>query len=336
MRCQKESIVLLNKGYNVHLITEKATQYTEYYSTISLWPSIEHLYESIKLHKDADIFHVHNEPSFFVNAVKDIFPDKPVILDVHDSMLLRRTDEEVDKENDEQVYRYTIDERNNMQLADGLVFVCKPMQEMAVETYGLTQPNIILYSMVPKMFYRIDFSRWIGGLVYEGRVDLPGMLAKEWDFFKYTDYTSLAKKCIELGIDFHVYCPRENQKVIEEYNKVCFMHEPQRYDKLIKKLGSHDWGLVGNLDKTREWDLAMPNKLFEYIAGCVPVVVINAGESSKVVEEHGIGITVGSLEELRDRWKEHREIRKTLIANRFKLSLDDNIEPLEELYRRFL
>jgi glycosyltransferase involved in cell wall biosynthesis len=336
MRVVKIAIVLLDKGYDVYLITEKATQYSEIYNTVSLWPSIEHLYQTIKLHKDADLFHVHNEPSFFVSAVKDMLPDMPVILDVHDSMLLRRTDEEVNKAQDEQVYRYTIDERNNIQLADGLVFVCNPMKEMVTETYSTTQPNIVLYSMVPRMFYRIDFSQWIGGLVYEGRVDLPAKLTREWDFFKYTDYLPFAAKCRELGIDFHLYCPRENKDVVEAYQKACFFHEPQKYDKLIRKIGSHDWGLVGNLELTSEWNLAMPNKLFEYIAGCTPVVAMNAGESSKLIEEYGLGITVNSLEELTERWGEHREKRKTVIRNRFALSMDENIWKLEELYGKFL
>jgi glycosyltransferase involved in cell wall biosynthesis len=329
-------LVLLNKGYEVHLITEKATQYSDAYATVALWPSIEHLYQSIKLHKDADLFHVHNEPSFFVSAVKDILPDKPVILDIHDSMLLRRTDAEVREANEEQIYRYTIDERNNIQLADGLVFVCDPMKEMIEKTYATTQPSIVLYSMVPQMFYRIDFGRWMGGLVYEGRVDLSRQLTKEWGFFRYSDYQDLAIKCRELGIDFHVYSPRQNSEVVEEYNKICILHEPQRFEKLIRVLGGHDWGLVGNTEFSNEWNLAMPNKLFEYLAACVPVVAINAGESSKFIEEYGIGITVNSLEELTERWAEHREVRKIVIRNRFSLSMDDNIYKLEELYKNFL
>ena len=318
------------------MISEKATQYSEAYTTVSLWPSIEHLYQSIKLHSDADIFHVHNEPSFFVTAVKDMLPDKPVVLDVHDSMLLRRTDEEVDKAQSEQVYRYTIDERNNIQLADGLIFVCNPMRDMVVDTYKTTQPHIVLYSMVPRMFYRIDFSQWLGGLVYEGRVDLPKHLTPEWDFFKYSDYLDLSNKCKDLGIDFHVYSPRGNSEVVEAYKKVCLLHEPVKFEKLIRVLGSHDWGLVGNLNSYQEWELAMPNKLFEYISACVPVVAMNAGECSKIIEEYGLGITVNSLEELTERWGEHRDYRKSVVQNRFKLSMDDNIHKLEELYRNFL
>lgn len=332
MRGVKEAIALIGKGYDVHLITNKLSQFTDWFRSITLWPSQEHLYAAIRNHSDADLFHVHNEPSYMVTAVKEIFPDKPVVLDVHDSILLRRTDSDVEKAENDNIFRYHIDERNNIQLADGLVYVCEPMRKIVQEVYKVTCPQIILPSYVPEMFYGLGFGKWFGGLVYDGRIDVTEKLHDQVNFFSYCDYRELATKCKELEVAFYVYTPQKQGAILKEYNDICNLMEPQRYDKLIEVVGSHDWGLVGNTVVHEEWKHALPNKLFEYIAGCVPVVVVNADESARFVSEHGIGIVVDSLEELRDRWKEHRDIRKKIVKIRREFTLENHIGELERLY----
>src|ERR1041385_579576 len=196
------------------------------------------------------------------------------------------------------------------------------MKKVVGDEMGLTQPNVVLPSYVTKGYYRIDFDKWQGGLVYEGRIDIPDELPKKWaSFFHYSDYLELGAKCKEIGMDFHIYSPRENEEVRKRYAPVSILHEPQKYHKLIRVLGSHDWGLVGNLRPHTEWKHALPNKLFEYMAACLPVVAINADESSRIIDEYKLGITVSSLEELRDRWPEHRECRKNVIKHRYEFSM---------------
>lgn len=338
-RVFKEAIPLMERGHEVHLIVNKVTQGAERLTSTTVYQDTDQLYEAIKMHADADVFHAHNEPSWFVTMIKDINQKVPVVLDIHDSHLLRKTDEEDQAEQQEtpESFRIGIDERNNFQLADGIVYVCEPMKRIVGGEFGLDQPNIVLPSYVPKGFYRIDFDKWVGGLVYEGRIDIPDELPKKWaSFFHYSDYLDLGAKCKEIGMDFHIYTPRENEKVRERYNRVAIMHEPQRVDRLIKLLGGHDWGLVGNLRHHTEWKNALPNKLFEYLAACLPVVSINAEESSRIVDEYGVGITVNSMEELADRWSEHRACRKNVVKHRMRFTMDNHIHLVEELYAKVI
>ena len=340
MRVFKEAIPLLERGHEVHLVTNKLSQGFERCTSVCVYNDTDQLYAAIKLHsKDADIFHAHNEPAWFVTMVKDVNQHTPVILDVHDSHLLRKTPEEDDQLQQEtpESFRIGIDERNNFQLADGLVYVCEPMKRIVGEEFALTQPSVVLPSYVPKGYFRVDFDRWMGGLVYEGRIDIPEELPKKWaSFFRYSDYLELGAKCKELGIDFHIYSPRENEEVRRQYSQFATMHEPQKYDRLIKRVGGHDWGLVGNIREHSEWRNALPNKLFEYLAGCTPVVSINAAESSRLIDEYGVGITVQSLEELRERWAEHRECRKNVIKHRYQFAMDSHIHKVEDLYKRVI
>lgn len=336
IRVIKEALPLISLGHEVHLITNKITQFSDLFTTVTAYQDVDQLYNAVKLHGDADIFHAHNEPSWFVTVVKETLSNVPIILDIHDSHVLRRTDEELREINDPEYFRISVDERNNFQLADGLVYVCNPMVDKVGGEFKLDQPYIVLPSYVPERFYRIDFLRWIGGLVYEGRIDLPDELPKTWDFFQYSNYIDLAKKARELGIDFHVYTPRQNEKVLKAYKDIAYLQTPQKLDRLIKCLGSHDWGLVGNIYHFEEWENALPNKLFEYLAGCVPVVAINARECSNLIDEYKIGISVESLEELTERWKEHREARKNVIKFRKEFTMERHISSLVEFYKGFI
>jgi hypothetical protein len=340
MRVFKQAIPLLERGHEVHLITNKLAQGFERCTSVSVYNDTDQLYEAIKLHSShADVFHAHNEPAWFVTLVKDVNQKTPVVLDIHDSHLLRKTSEEDDLEQQKnpESFRIGIDERNNFQLADGLVYVCEPMKRIVGGEFDLKQPSVVLPSYVPRGYYRIDFDRWVGGLVYEGRIDVNDELPKKWaSFFRYSDYLELGRKCREIGIDFHIYTPRENEDVRKRYSEVAIMHEPQKYDRLIKVIGGHDWGLVGNIRPHTEWKNALPNKLFEYLAGCTPVVSINAEESSKVIDEFKVGITVSSLEEMAERWGEQRECRKNVIKHRFQFAMENHIHKVEGLYKEVM
>jgi len=335
----KEAMPLIKLGHEVHLIVEQITQFSENFDTVSVYQDMDQLYGAVKLHKDADIFHAHNEPSWFVTVVKDLGMKAPVILDMHDSNLIRKTPEEqeLELETNPDAFRVSVDEKNNAQLADGLVFPCKPMQEQVCSEFGLKQPSLVLPSYLPRCFYRFDFNNWHGGLVYEGRIDTHDELPGRWkSLFAYSDYLELARNCKDMDIPFHVYTPRVNEEVRKQYGEVCILHQPKPMMKLVKALGSHNWGLVGNLHPHTEWKNALPNKLFEYMAACVPIVSMHADESSRWVEEYDIGITVNSLEELKGRWGEHRQKRENVVKHRLRFAMENAIPELEKLYAQVI
>lgn len=338
VRVHKQALALIESGkHEVHLVASKHTSFAEAYSTFGHWLEIGQLHNFIKLHaKDTDIFHVHNEPSWPVALVKETC-DVPVVLDVHDSFLARVTPEEAEEKiaKGKEVVRITAEERNNFQLADALVFPGKYFAELVSGEFGLNQPSIILPSYMPRRMYRYNSQDWLGGLVYEGKVQLNTDDKASFGF-RYCNYKALAEKCHEIGIDFHLYGGREDKEFMGVYNDIAFVHKPMVFDELVKNIARHDWGLVGNIVPTSEWDVAMPNKLFEYIAAGVPVVAINAKECGEFVREHGVGIEVKSLEELAQRWGEHVEVRKNLYKVRAKFSMNKNISALEELYDRVL
>jgi glycosyltransferase involved in cell wall biosynthesis len=339
VRVHKIALPLIEKGHEVHLIARKQTNFSPYYRTFLHYDDIGQCIESIKLHRDADLFHVHNEPSWFVCAIKEV-STKPVILDVHDTFLSRSTPDqsEAASADGSPHLRVSTEERNAFQAADGLVFVSNQVRDIAMGEFGLTQPYTVLPSYVPSTYYQYHTKEWLGGLVYEGRVSIP----EEFEILKngtganYCDYRGVCEATQNMGMDFHLYSGREDKPFTELYKNLAYVHPGYAYRDLLRQVSRHDWGLVGNLIDSPQWQATTPNKLFDYLAAGVPSVCINAGSSSEIVKEHGFGITVGSLDELGDRWGEHREKRNQLWKVRQPLSMEANIHKVTDLYRNFV
>jgi glycosyltransferase involved in cell wall biosynthesis len=164
-------------------------------------------------------------------------------------------------------------------------------------------------------------------------VNLPEENAKPYHTgFNYCDYTDVATRARSMEMDFHLYAGRSDEQFLKHYKDTAFIHKPLLYEELLDMVGRHDWGLVGNTTKTKEWDVAMPNKLFEYMATGVPVVAMNAADCARFVKDTGVGITVDGPEELGSRWREHRDCRRTLFKERQAWSMNAHIHELEKFY----
>jgi len=334
------ALPLIDRGHDIYMISKKASSFDHFYKAVFRYSHIDQCLEAIRLIEPyVDIFHAQNEPSWFVMAVKEI-TDKPVVLDVHDTYLTRSTPEEATAALDDGKphLRITAEERAAFQMADALNFVSDAVRDVTVSEFALEQPNNVLPSFVPKSLYKYHFKEWMGGLVYEGRVTTPGDHEglKGGTGAHYCDYLDFAKKAHDMGMDFHLYSGRNDDKFKELYGPYSFVHPGYAYDNLLDQISRHDWGLVGNTIDSPQWQQTLSNKMFDYLAAGVPVACINASESSKLVEKYGIGITFENVEELGAHWSRHRACRERVIKYRQRLSMDANIQSLLDLYQEVL
>lgn len=336
IRLHKIALPLIEKGYEVHLVARKHTPFSFRYKSFLHYDDIEQFLSSIRLHiADTDIFHVHNEPSWFVYALKEL-TDRPVVLDAHDSYLTRSSaeDQVAALERGEKHVRVTAEERAAFQAADAVNFVSAPMRDQVAGEFALDCPMSVLPSYVPQFMYRYHFKEWMGGLVYEGRVTLPNQHAGKGagTGAGYCDYTDCARQAQKIGMDFHLYAGREDKAFKEVYDPLALVHPGYRYRDLLDVISRHDWGLVGNTIAHSQWQVALPNKLYDYLAAGVPPVVINAAAAAEVVAEHGCGIAVGDIDELARRWAEHRPCRNELFKARHHFAMENHIHKVEALY----
>jgi glycosyltransferase involved in cell wall biosynthesis len=341
IRVQKMALPLLAKGHKVHLIARKIPSFYEAYTTVSIYDDAGQLINIIDMlekSNSVDLYHCHNEPNWFVTLLKER-TSKPVIMDVHDTYLTRSTDEEAEEalSSGKKHKRITVEERTNFQMADALVFVSEPVRDIVTDTYKLNQSNIVLPSYVPEFMYKYNLEDWQGGLVYEGKVIRESELKSSWGTgFHYCDYRDTANQCKEIGMDFHLYPGGYEQEYAKMYGDTAFIHAGVPYSSLLKDITRHDWGLVGNTLESEQWKHTLSNKMFEYMAACMPVVCINADASSKFIEENEFGITVSNIKELAERWPEHRKYRENVIKRRHEFSMESNLHILTDLYEALI
>jgi len=319
-RMQKQANALIEVGHEVSCISHRIPENWAGYKNYVRFYTGKQLRDAVKLfEKDIDVIHVHNEPNWLAIVAREA-SNKPIVMDIHDSMAYRTDDPE----------RQSNEERIAFDMVDGMVLV----SDKCVE---ITQPKVP-YAVLPPYVNRSDFKlcAWTyrGGIVYEGRIDLPGETDGIMD---YCEYTELCNAMRDNGVPFNIYFPKKSKKTWDHYEENgAIMQNPLEFNSLLKALGMYDWGFCGNIKPWKDWQLAMPNKLFEYLAAGIPVIAMNAELVGKFVEEHGVGINVTSVEEIKERWDERAGCQKNVFLKRHEFCMENHIHVVEDLYKELL
>ncbi len=323
IRTRKQAIAL-SQHNEVHLVSKNIPQNEEVFTTITHYFGDEKtLADALSLYKFVDIVYATAEPHWVVAVIHRILPDKKIILDVHDSMIWRSTE----------LTHRSAEERLVYNWVDALVVPSNSGKKIIRKTFELKVPIEVLPPYANEVVYQMNSWAWRGGIVYQGRIDLPSA-PSFMDYDKYEELFTLLQK---EEIPVHVYMPgSDNKKWRKIYEPICIWHNGLSYLPLIQSLGFYDWGLCGNLKKFREWDIAMPNKLFDYLAGGIPIIALNAKETGDFVEKHGFGISVSSIEEIKKRWDERDRCQKNVFLKRYDFTMEKHIHIVEDLCRRLL
>jgi len=313
-----KQMIALSEKVDLHLITHQVPE-ADIYKTVNHFHDVTGLKRTLALFKDADIIHAVSEPSWVVIACKEVLPDKKIVYDWHDAQIWRS----------EKPEDASTEERLVSNWVDGIIVPSQTCKDL-IET---DKDCIVLPPYVNEQ--NIAYNSWgyQGGIVYEGRVDIPEMK----DFMSYAKYKDLCEEFQKEDIPFHIYSPMHGRDRHDEvYKDICTWHPGMLHNELINWLGVHDWGICGNLTEFREWDVAMPNKLFEYMAGGIPVIALNAKEVGKFVEEHGVGISVKTVQEIKDRWDERDACQKNVMLKRNQFTMEGHCYKIIDLYKRVL
>ena len=289
------------------------------------WQSREDLGAKLKALRP-DLVHAHEEPMWLGHFAKSCLPDVPVVFDIHDSDHFRLGGDHED-------------ERKSLCDADAVVFPSKTYQRVLSERYGV-RLSAVIYSMVNLADYPEEQLPRVNGIVYEGGVTVTDPDKRAKGRHNINDYRPLAVALYKQGIAFHVYGGRANQGVDAYLDAGVVWHPSYQLQILLKQLTRYDWGLVGSPFKNKQWDAAMPNKLFEYVAAGIPCLVYNAAEAAEYVEKHHLGAIIrantsgqaAKLIHFEIKRCEHIHYRRRVKALRREHSMASQMPQLINLY----
>lgn len=317
VRALKISAALKNAGHTVNMISN-TNRSTGIFDSYMLYGNVWQLESNIRMAADStDIFHIHNEPSFPATIVRRVIPDAKVVLDLHDmNGWMLETNEKIWFEEDIAIMS-----------SDALVYpseIAETETNKRMDYKGKTihLPPAALMSSYKYMSW--DSSK---DIVNQAGHSLPTEHHRS-----FRDYTKLYGDLIKNKKRVDAFCPSKEKEMLDYYARIGVEIRTMPYEDLLLEIGKYCWNVVGNVDGHVVWKYAVPNKFYDALAAGSPVVNFSCPEIGKIIDKYGVGINVSSVEELVERWDEHMQCRYNVMMHREKLSMENEIHKLEELY----
>jgi len=330
IRVLKETLMLKQIGYIVDLITQKIPQGRPYYDAVSVYNNERELVAAVSA-SHADILHVHNEPDWLVPVVENASRGRPIIYDVHDPDHLRGKPT---------LSSYEI---ASFTTADACIHISEASKASAIKHYGNYNPHIVIYSYVNRQFTAKDEDivpdPSFNSVVYEGGVDAitPPKRVGDMDALSVNlrYMPDIVKAFRSQGYAFNLLAASVSPNMLYE-SIGAYVAKPVIYPVMLYGLRPHGLGFVGAAYKSELMNVAMPNKLFEYISQGVVPVVYNADEAAKFVRKNDCGIALSSLENLRKQLEDAPRMRKNVLKLRKKIVMESQTDKLVNLYLQLL
>ena len=117
------------------------------------------------------------------------------------------------------------------------------------------------------------------------------------------------------------------------------------WEILMKYTKSADIGMCIEKDTNLNYRFSLPNKLFDYIAAGIPVVVSDLPETGKIISENNCGLIIGRvtpedisnvLSELKNNPVLLSELRKNAVLASEKLNWESESEKVKEFYNKII
>ncbi len=295
---------------------------------ISYYKEPDELADKLQYFHDIDLIHVHNEPDWMGHICKTVRPDLPVVFDAHDLFCAR-------------IGQSIADEDLSFEKCDAFIYPSFGYKEIAQKFHKDrigNKPSEIIYSMVNREFIQEGQLPFIDALVYQG-----GLRTKEEEehveeglrYYSYRDYRRLFVKLTDRNVPIVVFAA--NYDACDKYsNTGVLMIPPLEYTVLMRELTRFRWGIAGGPLKHVQWDTAMPNKLFEYLAAGIPVIAFNAVEVEEFVKEHGIGVVLEDFRDIPRIYHDSDRYKKVVMEKRHMFTMENQIDKLIGLYNKLL
>jgi hypothetical protein len=166
-------------------------------------------------------------------------------------------------------------------------------------------------------------------LVYQGTLATNG---------GHYDLRDLFTRVAGSNVTLDVHAAREvpdYERLAEQHPGLTY-HPPLDPTELLRTLPRYDFGWAGFNDglNAAHLDTALPNKVFEYLGCGLPVITLGHRAIKRLVEEHGVGIALESVDELEERLggQDLTALRKRVEQARPALTVEANIRRLTDFY----
>lgn len=307
-RVLKESRSLVKAGYEVELLATHFDSKLSNKETIEgikvirvnvgrlkllPWNLIRFWIKAVTKYRKEKIFHCNDlyalPPAWFIK--KFISQDVKIVYDCHEH------------ETEAQIYigkpiiklLAKLFERIMIYDADKVISVSTSIADDYVRLYDIERPKLVLNTPYYQEYKGYDLFRKELGIPKDKIIFLfqGGYISGRGIDSLLNIFEILEKENPQLVLAFLVYGKgkEELKKIVNNHNNM-YWHEKVTPLVYMKYVSSADWGIYLMEDLCLNHQYALPNKIFDYALGGLPVVVSNLKEMSKFVKDNKIGYVV--------------------------------------------
>ncbi len=283
-----------------------------------------------------ELIHSQNAPDILTRAAVEAIDEIPIIHENQDTISLRRTPYTPESNFEKEL----ADEKIANENCNARIHVSQGLLDYVQGKYGskndIVFPNYVSRELVPSCFKRkLSEIDGLIHIVYEGTLSShPG---------DHYDLKSVFVDLTRHGYHVHIYDSHLN----EDYRKLGQAHAAIHYHghmspkELPYKLTQYDYGWAGfNAERNKEHlDVALPNKLFEYLASGLPVLSFPHKAQKEFIETNRVGLVFRDLDQLDEEIGDRQamdQLRRQVIARRYDFTMEANIGRVLTLYQELL
>lgn len=290
-----------------------------------------------------DIIHSHNAPDYLTIVANTTSQGTPVVHDTHEVLSIHHSGF-FSQDNEECLSRYALEEKVANERSAARVYATDGIRRYIQRRYqmngdnDLVFPNYVSRSHLPKSFKRKLSDR--DGQIHIAYVGCITSLLRGSHYYLLDIFKELAS--YELHIHIHPtsdLITRSSQAYKELAEKNGFVHYHEHMDRreLLKQLTQYDFGWAGlNIASNIEHlEIALPNKVIEYVACGLPVLAFPHNAIRHFIEKGGVGLVGKNVHDLAEQlaYLDPSELKSNVEKCTQSVIIEDKIGQLIDLYQ---
>ncbi len=293
-----------------------------------------------------DIIHSHNAPDHLTIAATEVSKNIPVIHDTHEVLSVHHSGY-FSGDNSQSLSRYAREEKVANERSHARIYATDGIRNYVQNRYRVNRVNDFVFvnyvsqSDVPKSAVK-KFSEK-DGQVHIAYVGCITSLLRDSHYYLVDIFREIA--CHKMHIHIHPasnLITRSNRIYGElaAMNNFIHLHRHMNRRRLLERLTRYDYGWVGlNASRNRKHlEIALPNKVIEYVACGLPVLAFAHRTIKSFIETNRVGLVGRNVGDLASQQTGIRAstLRSNVERAKKNLIIENRIGRLVQFYQRLL